>query len=111
MTHRALLLLISISCLPLPALAADSVVRGATSCGEWVAQRKKSDNLALSNASWLVGFLSGLSVGSGRNFLGSQDNASIFTWMDKYCGEHPLRDTASGAKDLMNELQQKRTGK
>lgn len=111
MKYRSLLLLAALSLLPLQALPADGPVRGATSCGEWVAQRKKSDSLALSNASWLTGFLSGLSVGSGKNFLGGVDNPRVFVWMDNYCSEHPLKDTASGARDLMDELLRKGAGK
>ena len=107
MTHRTLLVLLTLTCLPVPALAADSSVRGAISCGEWVSHRKKSDNLALSNASWLVGFLSGLSADSKKDFLAGHDNAAIYSWMDSYCNRHPLKDTASGARGLMNEWLQK----
>ena len=106
MTHRKLLALLSLSCLPLPALAADSLelaVRGAPSCGEWVSHRKKSDTLALGNATWVIGYLSGLGTGSGRNLFAGRDNATMFAWMDKYCLEHPLKDTAAGGAALMEE--------
>lgn len=109
--RNSLLVLLTLTCLPVSALAADSSVRGATSCGEWVSHRKKSDNLALSNASWLVGFLSGLSVGSKKDFLAGHDNAGIYSWMDSYCNHHPLKDTASGAGDLMTEWLQQGAGK
>ncbi|TRZ63856.1 MAG: hypothetical protein D4S02_11875 [Rhodocyclaceae bacterium] len=111
MTHHTLLVLLTLTCLPVPALAADGPVRGATSCGEWVSHRKKSDNLALSNASWLVGFLSGLNVGSNKDLLAGHDNAAIYAWMDNYCNKHPLKDTARGARDLMNEWLQNGPGK
>jgi hypothetical protein len=95
-----------------PVFAVDaSVVRGASSCGEWVAQRKKSDHLALSNAAWLVGFLSGLSLASGKDLLAGRDNAALYSWMDNYCKEHPLQDTASGARVLLEEASRKGAGK
>lgn len=106
MTRRILLLLLPLACLPAPALGADSVdavVRGAPSCGEWVAQRKKADALALANANWVTGYLSGLGVGSGKNVFAGRDNAAVLAWMDHYCREHPLKDAAAGGQALMAE--------
>jgi hypothetical protein len=77
--------------------------RQAPSCGEWIVHREKSDTLALGNASWLLGYLSGMVTGSGRNFLSGMDNASIYRWMDAYCRKNPLRDVASGAHALAAE--------
>jgi len=78
--------------------------RGTPSCGEWIAHRKESDTLALSNTSWLLGYLSGLAVGAGKNFLPGSENTSIFSWMDNYCRSNPLKDIAAGGADLMAEL-------
>jgi len=106
MTSRTLLFLLSLACLPASARAADAVdavVRGAPSCGEWVAQRKKADTLALGNATWAVGYLSGLGAGSGRNAFGGRDNGAVFAWMDNYCRTNPLKDVAAGGKALMAE--------
>ena len=103
-TIRAAILLFVLT--PLPAPAADSVdasVRGAPSCGEWVAQRKKADTLALANANWLLGYLSGLGAGSGRNVLAGRDNAAVFAAMDKYCREHPFKDAAAGGAAMLEE--------
>jgi hypothetical protein len=78
--------------------------RQAPSCGEWVAHRGKSDTLALGNASWLLGYLSGSAVATGKNFLPGTDNASIYKWMDDYCMTNPLRDLSSGGNALASEL-------
>jgi hypothetical protein len=78
--------------------------RQAPSCGEWMAHREKSDTLALGNASWLLGFLSGSAVATGKNFLAGTDNASIYKWMDNYCLTNPLRDLSSGGSALAAEL-------
>lgn len=106
MNYRPVLFLVAVLCLPLPGLGADAVdgsVRGAPSCGEWVAHRKKSDTLALSNATWLIGYLSGLSAGSGKNVLLGRDNAEVFAGMDRYCNANPLKDVAAGGKALLLE--------
>ena len=81
--------------------------RQAPSCGEWIAHREKSDTLALSNASWLLGYLSGLSTSSGKDYLSGTDNASIYKWMDQYCRTNPLRDVSSGGDALAAELERK----
>jgi len=78
--------------------------RQAPSCGEWIVHREKSDTLALGNASWLLGYLSGMAGGSGKDFLSGTDNSSIYKWMDAYCRKNPLRDVSSGANALAAEL-------
>lgn len=111
MTRPALLLLFACLPLPLPAAdAQDAAVRGAASCGEWVAQRKRADTLALANANWLIGYLSGLGAGSGRNILGGRDNAAVLSWMDRYCRAHPLKDVAAGGSALMEEAAGRKDG-
>jgi hypothetical protein len=62
----------------------------------------------LGNASWLLGYLSGLSIGAGRDFLSGTDNASIYKWMDNYCRTNPLRDVSGGGSALAAELTKKR---
>ena len=81
--------------------------RQAPSCGEWIVHREKSDTLALGNASWLLGYLSGLAISSGKAYLAGTDNASIYKWMDSYCRKNPLRDLSSGGNALAAELTSK----
>ena len=82
--------------------------REAPSCGEWIVHREKSDTLALGNASWLLGYLSGLSISSGKDYLSGTDNASLYKWMDHYCRTNPLRDLSSGGNALVAELTRKK---
>ena len=82
--------------------------RQAPSCGEWIAHREKSDTLALGNASWLLGYLSGLSISAGKDFLSGTDNASLYKWMDNYCRTNPLRDVSGGGSALAAELTKKK---
>ena len=81
--------------------------RQAPSCGEWIVHREKSDTLALGNASWLLGYLSGMAISSGKDFLSGTDNTSIYKWMDSYCRNNPLRDLSSGGNALAAELTSK----
>ncbi len=92
-------------------LKAGGKARQPPSCGEWVVHREKSDTLALANASWLLGYLSGSAVATGKNFLPGIDNSSIFKWMDKYCQGNPLRDLRGGGDALAAELIKKGTPK
>jgi hypothetical protein len=82
--------------------------RQAPSCGEWIVHREKSDTLALGNASWLLGYLSGMAIGSGKDYLSGTDNSSIYGWMDNYCRSNPLRDLSSGGNALAAELTRKK---
>ncbi len=79
----------------------------APSCGKWISHREKSDTLALGNASWLLGYLAGLAVSRGRDFLAGTDNGSLYKWMDSYCRTNPLRDVGSGGIALAAELTKK----
>ena len=82
--------------------------REAPSCGDWIAHREKSDTLAIGNAAWLLGYLSGLSISSGKDYLSGTDNASIYKWMDNYCRTNPLRDLSGGGNALAAELARKK---
>jgi hypothetical protein len=82
--------------------------RPAPSCGEWVVHREKSDTLALANASWLLGYLSGLAAKGDKDYLFASDNASIYKWMDSYCRTNPLRNLGSGGNALAAEWAKKR---
>ena len=89
-------------------LAGGVEARQAPSCGEWISHREKSDTLALVNTSWLLGYLSGLAVSRGKDFLSGTDNVSIYKWMDNYCRTNPLRDLSNGGNALAAELARKK---
>jgi hypothetical protein len=97
------LLAASTIALPLAAVGG-AEARQAPSCGEWIVHREKSDALALGNASWLLGYLSGIAVVGGKDYLSGTDNSSIYKWMDDYCRKNPLRDLSSGGSALAVEL-------
>lgn len=86
----------------------EAPARNAPSCGEWIVHREKSDTLALGNASWLLGYVAGLAVASGRDYLSGTDNSAIYKWMDNYCRANPLKDVGSGGNALAAELGKKK---
>lgn len=93
-----------------PPADAGAEARQAPSCGEWIVHREKSDTLALGNASWLLGYLSGIAAGSGKDALVGTENSSIYKWMDSYCRRNPLRNLGSGGIALAAELGGKKEG-
>ena len=78
--------------------------RGSRSCGTWIEGRQKNDFASLINEAWLVGYLSGVAVATGRNALQGTDNESLFLWMDNYCKSSPLSRIDEGGDTLFIEL-------
>ena len=98
-------LLLASSVVAVAASSAGAVeARQAPSCGEWISHREKSDTLAIGNTSWLLGYLSGIAVSRGTDFLSGTDNNSLYRWMDNYCRSNPLRDVSAGGNALAAEL-------
>jgi hypothetical protein len=79
-------------------------VRGGPSCGSWVQERQVRDWPSVANELWLVGFLSGLAVGSNHEILAGKDNPSLFLWVDNYCRANPLKEVADAGFALATEL-------
>lgn len=84
-------------------------VRGAPSCGDWVAESQNDDKGQITNnRAWLIGFLSGLVIGSSKDSLIGTDNNSLYLWMDNYCKSHPLEAVSDGGTELFIELMHKK---
>jgi hypothetical protein len=86
------------------------------SCGVWIDERSHGDSKSALDSSvsqtWLMGFLSGIAVGLGEDFLkDAPDGASLYLWMDNYCRAHPLNSIGDGGMDLALELVAKKKGK
>lgn len=76
-------------------------VRGIRSCGEWVNDK---EILAFGNQTWLIGYLSGLAVGTKKQLLSGTDNQSIYLWVENYCRANPLRSLSDAGNALYFEL-------
>lgn len=83
-----------------PAEACRLMGAGTISCGKWTTDRRDpKSTLALLDASWVVGFLSGIGwVGqNGDDPLRGLDGEAVWAWIDNYCKANPLDslDTAA----------------
>ena len=84
-------------------------LRGSPSCGTWIADNQKQNEWPkMINQNWLIGFLSGLAVGSSNNSVIGTDNNSLNLWMDNYCKSNPLETVSDGGIDLFIELTNKK---
>jgi len=91
-------------------------VRGDPNCAMWVKPETQAHQLE--NRAWLIGFLSGLNMGSSiassstvgqrpAEFSFDSTNEQIFLWMDKYCRTNPLSSAMYGVGELMQERNKK----
>ena len=88
-------------------------VRGIKSCGDWVQDRESEKGgevlMVRGDQNWLVGFLSGLAVGTGNEVWGKQglnpleENEFVWLWMDNYCRANPQKRIDDGAEALYHE--------
>lgn len=85
-------------------------VRGAPSCSIWLKGQEAERQMQGFNTGqdWLIGYLSGLAIGSGFDFWGEKDpngfdNEEVFNWIDNYCSLNSLNDIGHGADQLFLE--------
>jgi hypothetical protein len=79
-------------------------IRGFPSCGTWLKQGNERQYPAMTNASWLLGYLSGKASGLSKDFLKGTDNETIYHWVENYCRAYPTKDVDDAARDLAKEL-------
>ncbi len=78
---------------------------GVRTCGNWVKEAKTPNSCAaIANQSWLVGYITGLAVGSNKDFLKDSDTDSLFLWVTNYCQKNPLEKLDSAGYALAEEL-------
>jgi hypothetical protein len=82
-------------------------VRGLRSCGIWVEEESKDSPGRMGNQTWLIGYISGLAIGTGKDVLKGTENTSLFLWMTNYCRANPLKDIGDGGAELYFELLKK----
>ena len=76
------------------------------SCGNWVESRqaKRSYLERAHNGGWLLGFMSGLAMKSGIDYLAKSDKDSLLLWVDNYCKANPLEYLDKAGYELEKEL-------
>ena len=75
---------------------------GVSSCGAYV--KSVEDNVVSLEFAWIVGYLSGLSAGTGVDLLKNTDGPSIRLWIEKYCRSNPLKSVDNATNELAIEL-------
>lgn len=105
-TLKAFLLVVISNSLIQSSIAQQSTfeVRGATTCGTWIKERRDDRYPSWSNERWLIGYLSGIAIARHQNILGGIDNYSIYMWMDNFCRENPIKNTAEGAQEIYLQI-------
>jgi hypothetical protein len=94
--------------LPLNGRAADLVV-GSVTCTEWLSDRAAKTDYMNKNVdeSWVMGFLSAYSATARVPFMEGIKPAAIYSWMDKYCKNHPKNTIDDGALHLAHLMMAK----
>jgi hypothetical protein len=80
---------------------------GASSCGQWVTDRRLNNISANSDRAWLLGYITAFNEFGGQpsgNVTAGVDVEGMVTWMDNYCQHHPLETISTGAYHLVDEL-------
>lgn len=82
-------------------------IRGAPSCKNWLHDNTDKFNSSPSNIhnkGWLAGYLSGLAVTTGKDYLKGTDNEFIFNWVSNYCNANPSQDLSQAGQILAKRL-------
>lgn len=82
-------------------------IRGAPSCKSWLHDNTDKFSSSPSNIhskGWLAGYLSGLAVTTGKDYLKGLDNEFIFDWVSNYCSANPSQDLSQAGQVLAKRL-------
>jgi hypothetical protein len=73
-------------------------------CGTWLQNRKYHGIPEELSKTWILGFVSGFTVGSTKSF--SPNGAeSLYAFVDQHCKEKPLDNLVNAAQALMKQLE------
>jgi hypothetical protein len=85
----------------MPAWAVTSLTISDASCMSWLEARARSEQY---QTAWLLGYLTGVSVGANVNILKGVGPEVIESWMDNYCKTNPQKKMTDGTSDLIEVL-------
>ena len=79
---------------------------GAHSCGKWLEAKKEDEWMRRALGAWVAGYVTAANawVAGKEDWLEDTDRQSVMSWIDKYCRENPLSNSAKAMKKLMREL-------
>jgi len=103
MKRRVLPIALLVSCLtvPMPVWAVTSLTIKDASCTSWMDARVRSEQY---QTAWLLGYLTGVSVGADVDILKGAKPEFIESWMDNYCKSNPQKMMTNGTSDLIDVL-------
>jgi len=84
-----------------PAWAVASLTISDASCASWLGARARNEQY---QTAWLLGYLTGVSVGANVNILKGVGPEVIESWMDDYCRSNPQNKMTDGTSDLIEVL-------
>jgi phosphoserine phosphatase len=87
--------------IPLPACAVTSLTIKDASCASWLEARARNEQY---QTAWLLGYLTGVSVGAEVDILKGVRPEVIESWMDNYCRSNPQKRMTDGTSDLIDAL-------
>ncbi len=95
------MLLVSSLIVSTPVCAVTSLTISDASCASWLTARVRSEQY---QTAWLLGYLTGVSVGANVNILKGVGPEVIESWMDNYCKANPQLKMTDGTSDLIEVL-------
>ncbi len=80
---------------------------GGRSCGSWLQVRSQalSDRAVLQ--SWVLGYITSVNANlltSSEDVTSGADPDALFSWIDTYCGAHPLDSIARATGALLDSM-------
>ena len=76
---------------------------GSFSCGKWINTPKHTSEY-FQLRYWVFGYLSGINMESGADFLRGRDADGLTVWIDNYCRRNPLHAITQATNELIKEL-------
>jgi len=103
MKQRVLSITLLVSCftVSMPVLAVTSLTIKDASCVSWLDARARNEPY---QTAWLLGYLTGVSVGANVDILKNVRSQDIESWMDNYCKSNPQKKMTNGTSDLIDVL-------
>lgn len=98
---QSITLLVSCLTVSMPVCAVASLTIKDASCAAWLEARARSEQ---HQTAWLLGYLTGVSVGANVDILKGVRPEVIEAWMDDYCRSNPQKKVTDGTSDLIDAL-------
>jgi hypothetical protein len=94
-------LLVAFLIVSMPSWAVTSLTIKDASCASWLDARARNEQ---HQTAWLLGYLTGVSVGANVDILKGVRSEVIEVWMDDYCKSNPQKRVTDGTSDLIDVL-------